>query len=285
MSNARTLVGLIGRPVTHSISPRFQQAAFDALDMPWSYEAWDTAPEQLGATIGSLRSGARRGANITVPYKEAVPPLLDAIADTAARVGAVNTITREGFTLTGHNTDVQGFLDALTLDGGFHPGGCSAVLLGAGGAARAVAVALLSAGASRVMVLNRTPRRADALVAALGGDSRLTTLDGPEASSAAGGADLIVNCTTLGLAGSAGAAESFLREEQIPSRAFVYDIVANPLETPLLNLARRRGCPTLGGLPMLVRQGAAAFTLWTGRPAPLAVMMAAARDAMTAATG
>jgi shikimate dehydrogenase len=278
--NGGRVVGLIGHPVGHSISPVFQQAAFDALGLPYRYEAWDTRPEELPAVLDSLRAGERVGANVTVPHKEAVARLIDTRSPEAGATGAVNTVVRAGGRLHGHNTDIPGFLAALREDGGFDPAGVRAVVLGAGGAARAVAYALLSAGAATVRVHNRTPERAAALVAALGeADGRLTAAGG-DAGAAVQGCDLIVNCTTLGMAHGPTADASPLAAAAIPPGAFVCDIVANPLVTPLLAAARARGCRTLGGLPMLVRQGAAAFTLWTGQPAPVAVMLAAARRAM-----
>ena len=277
------IIGLIGHPVGHSISPTFQQAAFDALGLPFRYEAWDTEPAALPAVVGSLRSGERVGANVTVPHKEAAPALLDAISNEARITGAVNTIVRDGRTLIGHNTDIAGFAAALRAEGGFDPHGACAGVLGAGGAARAVVVALLHGGAARVWVHNRTPTRADALVEALaGGDGRLAAISGDpgDAASPLQRCDLLVNCTTLGMAHSAHAGDAYLTERQIPRGIVVCDIVANPPDTPLLARARARGCRTLGGLPMLVRQGAAAFELWTRRPAPLDVMFAAAQRAM-----
>jgi shikimate dehydrogenase len=220
------------------------------------------------------------GANVTVPHKAAVARLVDVLGPEARATGAVNTVVRAGSRLHGHNTDVPGFLAALREDGGCDPAGARAVVLGAGGAARAVSFALLAAGAAAVRVYNRTPERAAALVAALGDAGGRLTVAAGDAGAAVQGCDLIVNCTTLGMAHGPAAAASPLTVTEIPPDAFVCDIVANPLVTPLLAAAQSRGCRTLGGLPMLVRQGAAAFTLWTGQPAPVAVMFAAARRAM-----
>jgi shikimate dehydrogenase len=261
----------------------FQQAAFTALGLAVRYEAWDTSPADLAAVVASLRSGERVGANVTVPHKEAVPALLDSLSDEARAVGAVNTIVRRDRALLGHNTDIAGFLTALRDDGGFDPVDAQVVVLGAGGAARAVVYALLSAGAAQVRLWNRTPARAAALVAALDrGDGRLRVVDAAttDARASLRTCDLLVNCTTLGMAHGASAGDAPLAEADIPPETFVCDIVANPPETPLMARARRRGCRTLGGLPMLVRQGAASFTLWTGREAPVEVMFAAARQAM-----
>lgn len=273
-------VGLIGHPVRHSVSPIFQQAGFDALGLSFCYEAWDTPEADLLKRVASLRDGGRIGANVTVPHKEAVMSLLDHVTDEAAAVGAVNTIVRDGRRLVGHNTDIGGFLDALRIEGRFDVSGARVCILGAGGAARAVVFALLQNGAASIALHNRTTERSVALAAELGGeDSRLSAVEG-SAGNAVRGSDLIVNCTSLGMAGGPGAGASPLAASDLSSDVFVCDIVANPEITPLLALARERGCRTLGGLPMLVRQGAASFTLWTGKDAPVDVMFEAARRAM-----
>lgn len=278
-------VGLIGDPVAHSVSPAFQQAAFDALGIDARYEAWRTSGAELAARVASLRRPAVLGANVTVPHKQAVMPLLGEIDDAAERVGAVNTIVSRGGRLSGFNTDIAGFIAALREDGGLDPAGLRVGVLGAGGAARAVVWGLLAAGAARVLVLNRTVGRATGLVAELAGERGSAAVLPADAGAAAGllaGCDLLVNCTAVGMRHSGADTASPLPAEAIPPGAFVADIVANPLQTPLLRAAAIRGCRTLGGLAMLVRQGAASFELWTGRPAPLEVMFAAARRAMDA---
>lgn len=276
-------IGLIGDPVAHSVSPVFQQAALDALGIDARYEAWQTAAADLGARIVSLRAPHVLGANVTVPHKRAVLPLLDIIEDSAREVGAVNTIGNRGGRLTGANTDVAGFLEALRRDGALDPAGLRVAVLGAGGAARAVVYGLLTAGAAEVLVLNRTAARARALAEELG-DGRLSAAEWPAETHLLGalldGRDLLVNCTSIGMRHSPAEAESPVPESTIPAGAFVAEIVANPLVTPLLRAAQRRRCRTLGGLAMLVRQGAASFQMWTGRPAPLDAMFAAARQAM-----
>jgi len=275
-----SVIGLIGHPIAHSISPLFQQAAFDQLGLPVRYEAWDTPPEQLASTIASLRDSDRIGANVTVPHKEAVLSLLDAISEEARVTGAVNTIVREHGRLAGHNTDIAGFSSALREDGGFDVAGARVCVLGAGGAARAVVYALLRDGAALVRLHNRTVARAEALVASLSDGSDRLVVGSGDAAQAVQGCDLLVNCTTLGMAHSPRADAAYLAETEVPAGIFVCDIVANPPETPLLTRARARGCRTLGGLPMLIRQGAAAFELWTGREAPLEVMFRAAHEVL-----
>ena len=281
-------VGLIGDPVAHSVSPAFQQAAFDALGIAARYEAWRIPAAELPERVVSLRDAAVLGANVTVPHKRAVMPLLDEIDPAARRTGAVNTVVNHAGRLIGFNTDVTGFITALRAEGGLEPAGLRVAVLGAGGAARAVVWGLLETRTAHVLVLNRTVARAAELAAEpAGGPGRIAVGPLPDDPAAAArllaGYDLLVNCTSIGMRHSVAETALPVPLEAIPPGAFVADIVANPLETPLLRAAAGRGCRTLGGLAMLVRQGAASFELWTGQPAPLDVMFAAARRAMAAA--
>ena len=283
-------VGLIGRGLKHSISPQFQQAAFDHLGLDVRYELWDTGEGELAATVEGVRQSSKLGANVTVPYKEAVLPLLDEVVQDAARIGAVNTIVNRDGQLTGYNTDSSGFLWALTQEGGFDPAGKRGVILGAGGVARAAGFALVRAGVKSLVVADIIEEKAHGLVAdlkrSLNGGRELTPeirallQDAPEFEDAVSGGDLLVNCTPMGMKHSAWEGQSPLSVGLIPSRALVYDLVYNPLETPLLSGARIRGARTLGGLAMLVYQGAAAFELWTGEPAPVNIMMQSAKEAL-----
>jgi len=277
-------LGVIGKPLAHSLSPVFQQAALDALGIDACYEAWETDPRELASMLERLRGPHYLGANITIPYKEAVAPLLDGLEEEAAILHAANTIVNREGRLLGYNTDGQGFLRALGK-AGFNPRGKAAVLIGAGGAARAVALALLREGVVSLAVANRTLERARRLAADLGPyryEAELTALplEAEALSDPLARCHLLVNCTSVGLAHSPQADSLPLPAHLIPPQALAYDIVANPEETPFLREARRRGAPTLGGLPMLVYQGAASFQLWLGREAPVEVMLAAARQAM-----
>src|SRR3990172_1548085 len=157
-------VGVIGYPLKHSLSPAFQQAALDHLGLDIRYEAWPTPPDSLAETVAGLRAPDRLGANVTIPHKEAVIPFLDELDDLARRVGAVNTIANRQGRLYGCNTDVERFLRALREDGSFDPAGSRVLVAGAGGAARAVVVALVEAGAASITVINRTFSRATRLV-------------------------------------------------------------------------------------------------------------------------
>lgn len=277
-------LGVITGPAKQSTSPAFQQAAIDALGLELKYERWATEPDALTTRITGLRAPTVLGANVTIPHKEAVMPLLDELDPLVQRVGACNTIHNRGGRLFGYNTDVEGFLRALSEDGGFDARGRHAAVAGAGGAARAVVVALCEAGAASVAVLNRTPDRAQRLIDDLrpyAGRTALEALDAsPESwAKVAGRAELLVNCTSLG---SAGPEEdrSAVPADVIRPEMLVYDLVYRPTETRLLREARSRGARTLGGLPMLIYQGAASFKIWTGKDAPTDVMMAAARKVL-----
>ena len=286
-ADAVRFTAVIGYPLAHSISPRFQQPAFDHLGLAVRYVARETPPEELPAFLTELRGPQWLGVNVTVPHKEAVAAAVDDLSTEARLIGAVNTVRKEAGRLIGHNTDAAGFLRGLT-DAACDPQGVAALILGAGGAARAVAVALLQAGARHVTVANRTVSRAERLVATLAASfdaARLAAgpLQAEAVRPALEGADLVVNTTTVGMAHGPAAAASPLAAALLASLrpgALVYDLVYNPAETPLLQAARAQGYRTQGGLPMLIYQGAASFELWAGQPAPVELMMTHGRQAM-----
>ena len=278
-------IGVVGYPLGHTVSPLFQQAALDHLGLDIRYEAWETPPDRLAERMQRLRASDCLGANVTIPHKEAVIPHLDELTEVARRVGAVNTIVDRGGRLHGSNTDVDGFLRALREDAGFEANGCRALVVGAGGAARAVAVALIEVGAASVSVINRTFARAERLVAEIqpiAGPTHLDALPYTNASWTASGVgwQLLINCTSVGLAGIPEEKESPVPIDAIPEGALIFDLLYRPQETKLMAAARRRGARVLGGLPMLVYQGAASFQVWTGREPPLDLMFAAAREAL-----
>ena len=274
-------VGIIGYPLGHSVSPAFHQAAFDHHGLDVRFEVWETPPNALREVVTGLRAPDALGASVTVPHKTVVIPLLDRLSEPARQVGAVNLIVNRDGVLEGHNTDTTGFLRALREDGAFDHAGKRVLLLGSGGAARAVAYVLLEQGAAALTIANRTVERARQLVADLGDGAVLSAVSlEPSDLAVDGGWHLIVNCTTLGMRHSAGEKQSPIPSASIPSGALVCDLVYNPPETPLLREAKRAGARTLGGLPMLIYQGAEAFQLWTGKEAPLAVMFQAARRAL-----
>ncbi|MDP2661702.1 MAG: shikimate dehydrogenase [Dehalococcoidia bacterium] len=281
-------VGLIGHSVKHSVSAAFQQAALDHLGIDARYLVWDVPPESLKTKMAELRQPDHLGANVTIPHKEAVIPLLDEVEQMAGQIGAVNTIVNRRGRLEGLNTDSRGFLLALRREAGFDPSGRKAVLLGAGGAARAAAFVLLGNGIASLTLVNRDQGRAKALAGDLergtrSDEQRRVTVmpwEAMELASALGGCDLIVNCTPIGTWGSTWEGQSPLESNMITDACLVFDLVYNPAETPLLAAARMAGARTLPGLPMLVYQGASSFQLWTGQEAPIDIMMAAARQAL-----
>ncbi len=282
------LLGIIGYPIGHSISPVFQQAALDRLGIGATYQAWEVAPDDVGAFVGGLREPGTLGINVTLPHKEAVIPFLDEVDDWATAAGAVNTIVNRpdangDASLTGHNTDGTGFLRALRQEGGFHAQGRRILVLGAGGAARGVVLALSRDSAASLTIANRTLARAQ-LLAQLAADngieSAAVSLTGAGFDNAVQSADLIVNCTTMGMTHGPDEGSSPLLSAQIPTGALINDLVYNPRETPLLREAERAGARTLGGIHMLVHQGASSFEMWTGQPAPIPVMLEAALRAM-----
>lgn len=267
------LAAVIGFPVRHSLSPAMHNAAFAELGLDWVFVALEVAPGGVGAAFAGARALGLGGLSVTIPHKAAALAAVDEATPAARAVGAVNAVVPAGEgRLRGDNTDGAGFLASLA-DEAFDPAGRACVVLGAGGAARAVVHALAAAGAAEVAVVNRTPSRAEDVAALAGGAGRV----GLAADVA--GADLVVNATPVGMAGGAGG-ELVLEPSLLHAGQLVVDLVPNPAVTPLMRAARERGATAAGGLGMLVHQGALAFEQWTGRPAPVAVMRAAATRAL-----
>ena len=281
-------VGLIGHPIAHSLSPAIQNAAFIHHGREERYELWDTEASRLEARIRDLRGDGFLGANVTVPYKQAVMPYLDRLDSLAEETGAVNTIVNEGGRLAGHNTDVTGFAQVLSA-AGFSTKEAGVVVLGAGGAARAVGLVLVREGAASIDLCDIDIDRARALAEHLRSLSEGRTAVRAHAPSDAAfreavtGCRLLINCTPAGTRHSDIEGRTPLDAEAIPSGALVFDLVYNPPLTPLMAAAEARGAQAVGGLSMLVYQAAASFKLWTGLDAPVDIMLAAARQALDAA--
>ena len=278
-------IAILGYPLAHSISPAFQQAALDYYGLDVRYQPWPVPPNALLDEVRRLRGDEYLGANVTIPHKESVLSMMDAVDPSARLMGAVNTIVEEGDKLVGHNTDSNGFIGSLKEKAGFEPKGRAALLLGAGGAARAAAFGLAREGVSSLTIANRTWRRARVLADGLrdlGAHVEAVPLDEDGLGRVMPGVDLIVNATSLGMRHGDGENRTPLRAEQIPASSLVYDMVYTPAETPLMVEARKVGARAIGGLWMLVFQGAASFELWTGRTAPVDVMYRAAEGALTA---
>ena len=291
ITSSTKLVGLLGWPVSHSVSPLMHNAAFEALGLDWRYVPLPVDPQRRDAVrraVSGLAALGMAGANVTVPHKQAVMPFVDHLLPAAQAIGAVNTLVVEpDGSLLGDNTDAGGLLGDLAAHG-IGVEGQRVLLLGAGGSARAAAYGLARAGAARIDVLNRTPAGAQVLVdrlqplfpactlAAFGLPQDLAKL-APEAG-------LVINCTSLGMTPDTATTpwpqDVALRQGQV-----VYDLVYNPPQTVLLRQAAEGGARPIGGLGMLVWQGALAFERWTGRPAPVHVMHTAAEAHFAARAG
>jgi shikimate dehydrogenase len=282
------VVGLIGHPVAHSVSPAFQQAALDAAGIDARYEAWDTPLEALGEQIERVRESDCLGANVTVPHKEAVIPLLDKLSPSAAEPGAVNVIVNRGGSLEGHNTDGAGLAEALRARSGFDPEGGRFLLLGAGGAARGIAFSLAGSAAEAVLIANRTLERAMDLaedIAAAHPECEVRAVPWRLRTNSLSEVGCLINSTSIGMEGGQASGILPLSLVGAPQGLLVVDIVYNPLETPLLTEARRLALRTQDGVAMLVHQGAMGFELWTGESPDLKVMFDAAYRALGAARG
>lgn len=276
MITASTRVaGVIGDPVGHSLSPVIHNAAFRALDLDWVYLAFPVAAGEGAGAVAAMRTFGLDGLNVTMPHKADVIAGLDRLSPTAEALGSVNTIHRLADDLVGESTDGAGFVDALVADEGFDPADRRVVVFGAGGAARAVVLALAQAGVADIAVVNRTAAKADQALALAPAVARRGTEGDVD------DADLIVNATSVGMAGTAEADAVLLDTSRLRPGQVVADLVYHPIRTPLLVAARERGAVAVTGLGMLIHQAAHAFRLWTGEDPPLEVMSAAALGALT----
>jgi len=266
---------LIGHPVAHSFSGGMQQAAFEALGIDARYELWDRRPIDLADAIAELRGDDFLGANITIPHKERVVPLLDRLTEDAQATGAVNVISREGNKLIGHNTDVEGFKSALTKLVGRQKMPRQAVVLGAGGAARAVVYGLITDGFQRIVVFNRHLHRGEGLVrhfakSASHMDLRAMPWHESVLEAEISKTKVLINATSIGMTPG----ETPIPAELLPPDLMVLDLIYNPSLTQLLKDATAARDTNVGGELMLLHQGARAFELWTGKSAPIEVMQA-----------
>jgi shikimate dehydrogenase len=258
------VVGVIGWPVEHSLSPPMHNAEFARLKLDWAYVAWPVPPAGLADAVRGLRALGVAGFNATIPHKQALLPLLDEMTEEARLIGAVNTVHFTDGRAVGHNTDAAGW----AADAGREArlAGSTVFVIGAGGAARAVAVGACTAGAARVVVGARRREPADELAAALRGqfprvEADAAALDDASCRDLFRGCAVAVNATPVGMDAHPGipVPETWLRAGQ-----FLYDTVYTPAETRLVHAARRAGCRVRGGAGMLARQGAEAFRIWTG---------------------
>ena len=267
------LVGLIGHPVAHSKSPQMQNAAFAHAGLhSWRYETWDTPAEQVPTRMRLLaESNDIAGCNVTIPHKQAVMPYLNAVNEHARAIGAVNTIFKRGYYLLGHNTDWTGFLADLKFHDVTVNDATHALVLGAGGSARAIVYALVSQGAS-VLICNRTPDRARELLDGISNSPYLHEIEErcsvvlTPADPACADVNLVVNCTSAGMWPNDDDSP-WPADLPYPARATLYDLIYKPRTTRLMQHAEAVGARVIGGIGMLAEQGAAAFELWTGVPA------------------
>jgi shikimate dehydrogenase len=264
------LVGVLGWPLDHTLSPVIQNAAFRRLALEWIYLSFPTRPQDLAAAVGGLRALGAMGANVTMPHKEEVMGLLDDLSGDARAVGAVNTIQRVGDDLIGHNTDIDGFAEFVVGDAGYDVTGMDCIVLGSGGAARAVVKALDDLGAGRIAIVARRTEAAARLVGLVGG-GRADLHPWESAAELVTASDVVVNATPVGMG----------REDVVPAATFragqlVVDLIYEPPSTPMVERARTAGADAWGGLGMLVHQAAASFRIWTGQDPPIGTMSAAA---------
>lgn len=279
----KKIVGLIGYPLGHSISPAMHNAAFQKLGLDFEYELFEVDPEGLSDAVNGMRALHIAGFNVTVPHKENIVTLLDEVTKLPHLIGAVNTVLNQEGKLVGYNTDGPGFIESLKEDAGFSPQNKNIVVLGAGGAGRAISIMLAEANAKSVTIADVLEDKAKELANYAGSlfDTKFQAVEAnsSELGKAISSADLLVNSTPIGMHPKAD--KSPLSENIVlHPKLLVYDLVYNPSETKLLKAAKAAGCKTCGGLGMLVRQGALAFSIWTGEEAPLDIMLDAARKAI-----
>ena len=277
------LVGVIGSPISHSLSPLLHNSAFAALGLgaTWHSLAFDVAPGQAADALAAMRRADISGLSVTMPHKADVVALVDECTEVAQRLNAVNCIVRTEGVLLGTNTDGEGFVASLARGADFTPAGRRCVVIGAGGAARAVVLALANAGASRVSVLNRTSERATTAAALAGRAGSVVSLGTRAVAEAVGSADLVVNATPFGMAGAspAGADPWLVAPQLLHEGQVAADLVYAPRPTRWLVEAAAAGARSVDGLGMLVHQAAAQLVLWTGEPAPVEAMWEAAEAA------
>ena len=280
------LVGVNGWPIEHSLSPAMQNAALREMGLNWLYLAFAVAPERVGEALAGVRGLGLVGLNVTIPHKRAVIEHLDETDEAVQALGVANTIVRrEDGSLAGHNTDGPGFLRSLA-EHGRSVAGRAVTVIGAGGSARSVAWACARDGASRVTIVNRTLARAEDVAELLRRTTDLREvsavgLEGPESREAVSGADVIVDCTSVGMYPRHNV-EPVVPAAWLRSGQVVTDLTYNPLDTVLLEAARAAGAQTVDGAGMLVHQGAISLQYWSGQEPPVETMRAALLEALGA---
>lgn len=275
------VIGIFGYPVEHSFSPVMHNRAFDLLGLDCCYVPFPVKPEELEAATAAIRALGLAGVNVTIPHKERVMPFLDEISKEAGIIGAVNTIVNDNGRLIGYNTDGQGFLQSMRVEAGTDPAGKKVTLIGAGGAARSVAVQLALAGAREMALFDIVAERPQSIQKVISENTSCTayaaTLESGTLKEHLANTDILINATPIGMYPKAEV-PPVVAPELISAAMLVCDLVYNPLETTLIRVAGEKGAKTLPGLGMLVYQGALAFKLWTGQEPPVDQMREAIID-------
>ncbi|MAT62405.1 MAG: shikimate dehydrogenase [Actinomycetota bacterium] len=276
INGSTVLVGVIGNPVKHSLSPVILNAAFREAKINWVYTAFETPEEKLADAIGGIRALGIAGLSVTMPHKARVCSLLDEISDSAQSLGAVNCIVNDAGNLKGHNTDGDGFLDAVKHDAGLDVAGKKVLVIGSGGSARSIIYSLGKAEAREIAVINRTKNKAlDALELAGSVGRHVEENEIPKVVSEA---DLVINATPVGMSDTEGTSSFPLEPNLLTKGQLAVDLIYHPISTPWMEALRDREVEVHGGLSMLIFQAAKAFKLWTGKDAPVEAMRKAALD-------
>ncbi len=273
VSGTTRVVGIIGNPIRHSLSPVMQNAAFAAGGLDYVYVPFAVTPEHLGDALSGLQALGVCGFNVTIPHKTAIIPFLDRLEESAEAAGAVNTVQLCGRSLIGYNTDGDGLVDSLQTDLDFSPGAEQILVIGAGGAARGAIAALCRAGAKKIVISNRSVEKAHAVLLDMTARYPDTYIDVIHQSQVneecLGVTSLLLNTTSLGMNGER---IEHINHAQLPKHARVYDMVYSRNGTELVNVASASGLRAVNGLGMLVAQGERAFEIWTGQRPPDGVM-------------
>jgi len=267
-------LGIFGWPISHTLSPLMHDTAIKGCGLDYSYTPFSVSPENLSKGVEAIRTLDFKGINVTIPHKENIIPYLDRLDSEAKLIGAVNTVVSEDGALVGYNTDGAGFIESFKAEVGFSPRDKKVILFGAGGAAKGIATSLLSEGVSSLLIVNRSESKGLSLAYKLkttfGVGVEVQAISLSELSdSQLKSADILINSTSVGMENSVGGLFDY---DIISERQIVCDIVYRPILTPLLKAAQLKGSKTVGGLGMLIYQGALSFKLWTGVDMPVNVV-------------
>lgn len=264
-------MGVIGYPIKHSLSPQMHNAAFESLGLYMSYHAFEVPPERLHQAIEGVRGLGLRGLNVTIPHKVNVIPFLDTVDELASEIGAVNTIVNDNGILKGYNTDGEGFLNSLLnfIDGDLRD--MSVLIIGAGGASKAVTLTIAKHGVKEIAISNRTLSKGEALAKSCSKYASSSSISMKDGEKFIDQFDIIINTTSIGMINQA---EIPMSLDRLPSNKNIYlcDLIYTPMQTKFLLEGQKKGAKTLNGLDMFINQGALAFEHWTGKKAPAVVM-------------